>query len=209
MVEEESVNRIKLLVLATASVVASGLVTSAMAAMPLPIGWYVEGQGGYTKVSGASYGSSGLGTSSPGFGWNLDFGYKFMPYFAGEVGYNSYAKAKIKYNGTQVAQDVHNSYYIAGKGILPISDSGFELFAKLGVAHMRGHVTITNPSYANANGVNINAGTHSATGAYFGGGGSYNFMPNFSMNLQWARSKGNSSIGNLDLYTLGFNYLFN
>jgi hypothetical protein len=201
------VKRIKLLVLAITSVSALVAATSTLASMPLPIGWYAEGNVGGTSTSNASYGP-GLSTSSPGRGWNLNIGYKFMPYFAGEGGYTSYAKAKIKSNTTSVAQDVHKSYYLAGKGILPISDSGFELFAKLGIARINGHVTITNPTYASAKGLSINAGTHYATGAYFGVGGDYSFMPSLSLNFQWNRSKGNTQTGNLDLYSVGLTWLF-
>ncbi len=203
LAEEDIVRKIKLALV----IVGLGAASSVMASMPLPIGWYLEANGGYTNTSNTNYGSN-LGTSSPGLGLNINVGYKFMPYFAGEFGYNNYAKTKIKSNATYVAQDTHHSYYLAGKGILPISDSGFELFAKLGVTRINGHVTITNPTYVSANNLSVNAGSHAATGAYFGVGGDYSFMPNLSMSLQWNRSRGNTNVGNLDLYTLGLTWIF-
>jgi OOP family OmpA-OmpF porin len=201
------VRSVKLLVLAAATAAMLGSASVTLAAITLPYGWYIEGNAGGTSISNTNYGS-GTTATSPGWGWNVNGGYKFMPYFAAELGYTKYANAKIKSNGTQVAKDTHYSYYLAGKGILPVSDSGFELFAKLGIARINDHVTITNASYVSANNLSINAGSHAVTGAYFGVGGDYSFTPNLALNAQWNRSKGNKTTGNLDLYSLGLTYLF-
>lgn len=199
---------IKLFVLAATTVAAFSAAASTMAAMAIPMGWYIEGNVGSSKSSNNNYGSNLSGGNS-GTGWNINGGYKFMPYFAGEVGYTQYVKGKVKYNSTNVANDSPRySYYLAGKGILPISDSGFDLFAKLGVARISTRVQVTNQNLLNANGVGINAGSHTATGAYFGFGGDYNFTPAFTINAQWNRAKGNSNTGNLDLYSVGLSYIF-
>ncbi len=193
--------RIKLVAVTALSVAAIAGATSSFAAMSLPMGWYVDGNVGSTKTSNTNYGS-GISTSSSGLGWNANVGYKFMPYFAGEIGYTKYANAKGKLNGVSVVRDNHYSYDIAGKGILPIADSGADLFAKLGFARLNSHVTAT------SSGVSANTGSHSASGLYIGLGGDYNFTPNLAGIIQWARAKGNTSTGNLDLYSVGIGYTF-
>ena len=186
---------------------AYGMTAMAMAAAPLPFGWYVEGNAGTSRSSQVSYGA-GTSTSDNGFGWNLIGGYKFIPYFGAEVGYTSYADVYAKYNGTKVADDSHYSLNIAGKGILPFGDSGVEAFGKFGVARARSHVTIENSDVVSANNLALDLGTHTATSYFFGLGADYAFLPNVSAALQWQRVKGDSSTGILDLYSLGLNYIF-
>jgi OmpA-OmpF porin, OOP family len=195
------VRLIKISVLAATMI----MTPAVMAAMALPTGWYLEGNGGSSRISSVNYGS-GLSNTSSGFGWNVNGGYKFMPYVAAEIGYTRYAQTKVRSAGTNVANDNHYSYYFAGKGILPLSDSGIDLFAKLGLGRLNSHVIITNPSIVNAN--NVNAGSRAVIGAYFGVGGDYSFTPNLALNAQWNRQKGSSTTGNLDLYSLGLTYTF-
>ena len=197
----------KLFLVAAASFAAFSAAESASAAMPLPIGWYAEANVGTSKQSNENYGTN-LSTSSSGFAGNVNLGYKFMPYFGVELGGTRYAKTKIKSNGSTVANDNHYSYDIAGKGILPISDSGAAFFAKVGVSRINSHVVISDPTTMNNNGSSVNSGSRAVTGAYFGLGGEYNYMANSAVNLQWARAKGNSSTGNLDLYSIGISYIF-
>lgn len=192
----------------TALVAALGCMANTFAAMPLPMGWYMEGNAGKSNESSANYGTSLSSSTNTGLAWNVNGGYKFMPYLAAELGYTNYTKQRIKFNNAQIAQDVHYSYYLAGKGILPISDSGVELFAKLGIARINSHVTISDPTTVNTNGLSVNAGTHHISAAYFGVGTDYNYTSNMAFNLQWDRAKGNSTTGNLDLYSVGVSYLF-
>ena len=85
----------------------------------------------YTNLPGSNthYNSA---TGGSIFGGNANVGYKFMPFFAAEVGYTAYANTEVK-NGTGAkAGHVRSySYDLAGKGIIPIGGSGFEAFAKL------------------------------------------------------------------------------
>lgn len=184
--------------------IALGMSASAVAATAVPFGWYVEGNVGSSRANNVTYTPSTTTISRTGLGWNLNLGYKFIPYFAAEVGYTSYADTIAKVGGTKVADDAHSSYDIAGKGILPINDSGFEMFAKLGLARAHSHVTAP----ATVPGVNVATGTNNSSGLYFGLGGDYTLLPNVTANLQWARVKGNSSIGNLDLISAGVAYTF-
>src|SRR5690349_1387632 len=115
--------------------------------MSVPYGWYVEGNGGYSTLTGASYPGK---VNSSGFGGNANLGYKFMPYVGVEIGYSLYAGTSIQMPGpgTMVAKAKHYSYDIAARGILPIVDSGFELFAKLGAQHIASSVSIKNQTDA-------------------------------------------------------------
>lgn len=178
------------------------LAVAAHATAPLPSGWYAEANGGSSRNSNISY-PSGTSTSNTGLGWNFNAGYKLLPFAAIEAGYTHYAKTTVKANGTQVASTTHYSYDAAIRGILPLGDSGGELFAKLGAAQIKAKTTISIPGYASAN-----TGSYSATGYYFGLGGNYYFLPNAAINAQWQRAKGNSNTGNLDLFSLGLSYLF-
>lgn len=174
---------------------------TASASLALPNGWYIEGNAGSSK---AHISEPGTSVSTSGFAWNINAGYKFMPFFAAEIGYTKYAPANISVSGTKIAKDTLYSYDIAGKGILPISDSGLDVFAKIGAAKAKAHLVNTNPSFATVS----NAGSTSSTSLYYGIGGEYSFLPNLAANVQWNRVKGKSSVGNLDLLSAGLTYIF-
>jgi len=197
-------NKIKLLASLSTLI---ALYSSCASATALPIGWYLEGNLGKTHMENMSYGPNTT-ASENGLGWNINLGYKFIPNFAAELGYTHYADASAKFNGTKVANDSHYSVDVAGKGVMPIYDSGIALFAKLGIARTHSHVSATNTDYINANSLSIYTGSHSATSYYLGLGADYAFMPNFLANLQWQRANGSSHTGRLDLYSIGFSYIF-
>ena len=159
--------KIRIMKLASIGIVAACICTSAMAVAPLPSGWYLEANGGGSRVTNANY-AAGASLSSSGLGWNANGGYKFSPFFAGEVGYTQYANASSKVNSVKIANTSYYSYDIAGKGILPIGDTGAELFAKLGAAHLHSNTKATNTSYASTNGIVVSTGTSNANGYYFG-----------------------------------------
>lgn len=189
------------------SMTALGFTGFAMAEAPMPMGWYLEGNLGGSKISNVSY-APNTSISSTGLGWSLNGGYKFIPYFAAEIGYTSYANGTINFNGSKVGKDQAQSYDVAGKAIMPVQDTGVEIFAKLGVARAKSNVTATNAALLAANGETLNTGRHNSTDLYFGLGGDYAFMPNMAANLQWNRVDGTNKTGNLDLFSLGLNYMF-
>jgi len=180
---------------------------SAEAAMPLPVGWYLEGNIGEANVSNVDYASNSTNDTT-GIAWNVNVGYKFMPFFAFEGGYSTYGNTNVESYNTKVAKATSQTYDIAGKVMLPIQNSGFEFLAKLGMGRTRTHVVTSDPSYAAAHGVTVNAGTDLATSVIYGLGGEYAFTPNIQMNGQWMRADGGDNTGNLDLYLLGISYLF-
>lgn len=169
---------------------------AAWAAVPLPSGWYVNGSVGATKVNGASYGA-GTKVSSGGPSLGFDVGYKYAPFFGAELGYNKYSTAKIKSSTSNISgKNKMTSLDIAGKAILPIYTSGFDLYAKLGWVLL--HSALSGSF----------SGSHNTTGLYIGAGGEYAITPCLSVHGQWARANGSNMTGNIDFYSFGFGYLF-
>lgn len=208
LMEDETVKGIiRISTLAALSAAAFLATTSALSCMSLPSGWYAEGNIGQSKQSNRNYGG---GTSSQASGWggSVDIGFKFMPYFGAEVGYSRYSNVNIKNSsGQSMARARLYSWDIAGKGIIPIVDSGFELFGKLGVARAYSKISLTNSDLVTSSGASFNTSQQTATALYIGAGADYSFLPNLSAVLQWARAKGNSNTGNLDLYSVGLNWI--
>lgn len=200
-------NHIKKITLLMISTTTLGLSTLTFGIVPMPVGWYLEGNLGASKISSVSY-APNTSISSTGLGWNLNGGYKFFPYFAAEIGYTSYASGTINFNGTKVGKDQAQAVDLAGKAIIPIQETGAEIFAKLGAARTKSVVTVTNASLLAANGETLSTGNFRSTALYFGLGADYAFIPNAAVNLQWNRIDGNSKTGNLDLLSLGLSYLF-
>ncbi|EKD73964.1 MAG: hypothetical protein ACD_45C00124G0004 [uncultured bacterium] len=176
---------------------------------PVPVGWYVEGNLGSSRLTNTNYVSGANGSpSSSGVAWNVNGGYKFMPYFATEAGYTKYSGATSKASGTTVAKNSSYSYDVAAKGMLLLGDSNADLFAKIGVARLNSNVTIRNQSFVTANGITVNNGKSRTTGYYFGLGIEYSFWSNFLVNTQWQRARGNTHTGNMDLFSIGAGYIF-
>ena len=176
---------------------------TAQAAFPPPQGWYIEANAGESAISSKSYDAPNVRRT--GFGYNFNLGYKLTTFFSAEAGYTHYFPTRI-YNGPKIGEDTHYSYDLSVKASLPISDSSVEAFAKLGVARLLTNLRITSPSFAT--GLNLNPGTHNATGLYMALGLAYYFAPSIAVNIQWARADGNSQTGNLNLYSAGLSYNF-
>jgi opacity protein-like surface antigen len=197
----------KRLVLTAFSVAAMSLMQPALAnMMSVPMGWFLEANGGSAHLSNTNFQGS---TSSSGIGGNANLGYKFMPYVAGEVGYSRYPNTNIKTfsNGTTAGEIKHYSYGLSVRGILPISDSGFEVFAKLGVQRMKATISIQNAAAAAS--IGLGSSSHSSTGLYLGAGAQFYFMPEMAVVAQWQRAQGSSGTGTEDLYSLGLSFIFN
>jgi len=197
----------KIIALTSLCIAALSATMATQAAVPLPLGWYAEGNVGEPNISNITY-ATNSSNSTTGIGWNLSAGYKFMPFFALEGGYTTYATTNAKFNGTTVAKGTSQSFDLVGKAILPIQNSGFEFIAKLGVGRTKTHVTNSDNSFAVANGIAVNAGTFNSTSLVYGVGGEYAFTPEMLVNAQWVRSDGGSGTGDLDLYSIGVAYMF-
>lgn len=174
------------------------------ACLSAPYGWYLEANVGSTKINGENQSGS---VSTSGIGGSANFGYKFMPYFAMELGYTYYSNSSVKdQTGTKAASIKNYTYDLASKAIIPYPYWPIELFGKLGIQRMHSHVSITDETAAGN--VNISSGVHSVTGLYLGLGGQFYFMPELALVGQWARAYGNSATGTMDLYTVGLSYIF-
>ena len=94
--------------------------------MSTPDGWYLEANIGSGRLSNAD------GQSGNGPAYNLNLGYKIMPYAAIEAGYTKYKNSKLVGDAiNSVGQIVsityasfrRYSYDIAAKSILPLVDT--------------------------------------------------------------------------------------
>jgi OmpA-OmpF porin, OOP family len=198
---------IKIIAVSCTSILLTSMVISAQAAIPIPTGWYLEGNIGEPSVNGVTYATNTSQTTS-GIAWNANIGYKFMPFFALEGGYTDYATTRSEFSNTTVAKTTSQSYDLAGKVMLPIQNSGFEFMAKLGVGRAKSHTVNSDPAFATANNITVNAGTNNSTSLFYGLGGEYAFSPTMLVNAQLMRADGGSTTGDLDLYSIGAAYLF-
>ncbi len=191
---------VKNVLIAMGAVVVGLSTSAAMAAVAAPNGWYAEANLGQSR-SHVSNDASIASHSQNGFGWNILAGYKFIPYVGVEMGYTNYADSNVTFVDSSTGHLSFYSYDIAAKGILPLQDSGFDLFAKLGVAHS--HVSASNSST-----YSFSKSHGSATNAFYGVGVDYNLTSNVAANIQWQRARGNSNTGSLDLASAGMTFTF-
>lgn len=179
--------------------------TPSFACMSAASGWYLEITGGRSKHF--DYDSGPLSKDTVGIAGTASVGYKFMPFFAAELGYSRYSTDKLKFGDTTVIKNRPYSYQLVGKGIVPIANSGFEPFAKLGVTRIQDRKHVEDQTTATALGVNTSNKTH--TGLYLGAGIQYYFMPELAVLVEWTRSQGSKhSTGSFDLYSVGLSFLF-
>lgn len=179
--------------------------TPALAAMSAASGWYLEVTGGGSKQQNDSNGS--LSSKNVGMAGNGAIGYKFMPYVAGEAGYTQYSRVDLKSGGTLALKNRPYDYHAAIKGIIPIGNSGFEPFAKVGVARLKTKYQVKDSDAVLAAGAS--SSDKSSTGYYLGAGAQYYFMPELAVVAQWARAHGNSdATGSMDLYSVGLSFIF-
>lgn len=155
-----------------------GLASSAFAHVPIPRGWYADASVGITNTNSSD--SDEGDDSSTAMGYNLNAGYKFLPFFGVEAGYTSYGTSSSSFTGNHAID-------IAAKAIIPFPEVGAEIYSKLGGAQ-------TWP----------NEGDNS-TGLYYGFGADYWLYSNMSILMQWTQAK--SSEGPLNLFSIGIGFL--
>lgn len=183
---------------------AACITSQAMAMMSVPIGWFIELNAGSATLSNANFPGK---SSSSGIGGNGDIGYKFMPYLAGEIGYSQYPSTLVRnFSGQKAGTVKYYSYDLSARGILPIVDSGIELFTKIGVSRLSASSSVQHPDVAAD--IGFSHTNHSDTNLYLAIGIQYYFMPEFAVNAQWARAKGNSATGSMELLSGGISFIF-
>jgi hypothetical protein len=205
---EECVKKTKKIALVLAGMLSATVSSYSLALCSLASGWYGGGNVGLTTAKGKSYPTSSS-TQSSGKAWSANLGYKFTRYIAVEVDYTRYMYTRIRNSaGTTAARDNHYSTAATTKFILPIQNTGLELFAKLGLAYLNSQIGSINPTAAALNSMTFNTGMQTSTGAYWGLGAQYYFSPSISAQLQYAQARGGSKTGNLGIGSIGLSFLF-
>lgn len=159
-----------------------------------------------------------------GVGGRGFIGYNFNKFVGLEGGYTRYARST--YTGQAPGYYASMKYYFhtydfVGKGYLPLGDSGLNVYALAGYAHVVGTLNYNNVN----NGVPLSgvistpqrSSNHMRRSRpIYGLGASYTFAKHFTINAEATEiyrlgsfSTGNSSATpNLDLYSLNFAYNF-
>ena len=195
--------------------------------------------------------SSTFNTSNSAAG-RLFVGYQFNPYFALETGYlylSQKASGQATYNGSgQVIQPVFSIFSPTGtttsaasasvtvkseisesvgdldaKFILPIQDTGFNPYVKLGLAYIDAQSTTTvenvnvniqgvDSSKVNAKARNIQASLGNVAGSELAPEGAlgidYDFNHNLSADVSWNMIVGNHGVQNINFIGAGLVYHF-
>jgi OOP family OmpA-OmpF porin len=200
------------------SVVALAVMSSAaVAANP---GAYLGVGAGVSRLETPSFNSAGLSSYSQsrgGFGGRVFGGYNFNNYFGLEAGVADYANSTYKATITGVGTEkLTYSLYAASlvaKAYLPLSDTGFDLYALGGAAYVNSKVKDSQSGNAIPN-VSSTSTTKKFRPTY-GIGAGYNFNSNVSTTLELSRIQGTgnsasnpSKIPNADMLTLNVAYNF-
>lgn len=187
------------------SITASSLV---FAVPSMPKGVYIDGDYGFTGMSGKSYPGSSS-TSSSGKGWSGTLGYKFNPYAGIESSYTRYADTRIKNSQTiTAARDMRYAADVAGKFTVPFANSGLEPFVKLGLVWLHSKIGKVDPNASAVNNLTFDTGTKTNVGLYWGVGAQYYFSENISAHIQYNKAQGSSSTGSVYLASIGLSVLF-
>ncbi len=169
---------------------------------------YLEGNFGYsTGDAFDDFSSDYFDVTDGGFGFSTNVGYQFTPFFALETGFIYFAPQEVETNwGDKLTQDVYAGH-LSAKGILPLADSGFSVFTKLGYAFTYTEVE--------ASGGFADGCTDDEVGGSFllGFGAAYAINERLAANAQWNRVFAVSNIPggsdfDMDLFTVGLAYKF-
>lgn len=171
-------------------------------------GSYVGFQVGGTRVHGPEkYLPNIIGVpvltqpSNNGMGFRFYWGYQFSSYLGFEGGYAYYSPSTYKIPNGNSPQLRLQTIDFLGKGILPLF-AGMNAFVKGGIAmvfYKQGGLLA--PSSTGASG-----SSGMTARPEVGGGISYNFTPNWSVDATMTRITKGGVIPNSDMYTLGLTY---
>lgn len=179
----------------------------AFAVNSYPCGLYFEINYGASEVNDKTYPANYEIEDNNGPGWNVNAGYKFLPFLGVDLGYTRYDDTELEIeeeDGSEVdAADHHYSVNLALKGILPFLNTGVELFGKVGAAWAYSEVDIDDDA-SDDNDSNSN----SHVGLYVGAGADYVIAHELSVNVQWMRAYGGDEVGTLNLLSAGINILW-
>lgn len=165
-------------------------------------------------------------SSENGLAGRLYLGYQFQTYLAVELGYTLFNddEGKISASGhlpignfsfedkTTISE---HAVDLSLKGLLPLGDSGFTLYAKGGAAYITAEFetktqlvggALIGSLTPNFTAPASDKHTENSFRPVYGAGISYNLNDNLSMDISWTRIQGDSKIKDADLAAVGLTY---
>jgi len=149
--------------------------------------------------------------SNTGIGERLFMGVQFSTYAAIEGGfahygtatYNIPASAMVSCNNPSIRQ---NSFDIEGKGILPFSTSGFDVFAKAGMAVVYAGSSGSLEASGGTNPCSTGTSSKAAAKPLFGIGVSYDITPQWVVDLSYTQYNGGGNVNTANFLALEVSY---
>lgn len=211
----------KKVTLAVAAALALSALTSAYAATP---GAYVGLGLGASRldtpnlnpnITGMNYSYT---QSRGGLGERIFAGYNFNPYIGAELGLANYAQSTYKLNmpGVGNAQVKYNmqALSLVAKGYLPVSNSGFNLYALAGAALVNSKVQ-SSDRFDVVNDYSSSSVTTRKVRPMAGVGASYDVSRNLTTSLEYSHIQGtgnvktsDKAIPNADMVSFNVSYNF-
>lgn len=140
--------------------------------------------------------------SNNGFGVRVYWGYQFLTYLGLEGGYAFYSPSIYKINNGNQPELRIQALNLVGKGTLPLY-YGFNVFIEGGgalVFYKQGGLLAPNSKGATSGSSGVTVRPQ------FGGGASYSFMPNWSVDATFTRITSGGVVPNSDMYSIGLSY---
>jgi OOP family OmpA-OmpF porin len=164
---------------------------------------------GYSQLANAFGYQYSSHINTDGLAGRVFGGFQFNPNLAAEVGYSMFSDSKttINYRGQQVfkAKISTESIDAVGKLIYPISNTGFNVYAKAGAAWV-----LVDQDLKQIDGTNVTAISSSTDPIrpVFGLGAGYDVTQNLTLDASFTRILGNNNLQNIDFYGAGLTYHF-
>jgi opacity protein-like surface antigen len=152
-----------------------------------------------------------ISPSTSGIGERLFLGVQFNTYAAIEAGFAHYGTATYKIpDGENVACNNpsirQNSFDIEGKGIYPFSNSGFDVYAKAGMAVVYAGSSGSLESNGGTNPCSTGTSSKASARPLFGIGASYDLTPQWVAALEYTRYNGGGNVNTADFVALQISY---
>jgi opacity protein-like surface antigen len=164
-----------------------------------PSGLYFDGNLGWGKS--AIQVDGGAKDKNSGLAWNINFGYKFIPHLAAQIGI--LGSPKVSHTGSSPGEIKGNYLLIlAFKGIIPF-ESGFSLNILAGPAWAHTKFSTS----MDIDGTSYNGSYHKIT-AYLGLGADYNLSENFYVGLGFNYSLKVKPVPSMYSLTGNIGYIF-
>lgn len=145
-------------------------------------GIFVSGNLGYSNADyeKADFLPTPVSLKTSGFAWNANVGYQFNRYIAIEGGYTQFADVKASMDDGVPASDTVSlgAFGLNVKGMLPIANDRFDLFAKLGAMDMNEENTLA------GSGLSKKQHAGSSWTPDLGVGAAYNVNKHIALSLQ-------------------------